>query len=135
MGFAASRPIFFSSTGPIGRALQLRREAGTTLEALYLDPLLARVRINGGRVYRDGPPFTLLIDIKTNGREAYKVLAEKLAGYAEMLTVVRDGRLHPGAVTVVISGDRARTRLPPTRFATRASTAAWAISIPTCQRT
>ncbi len=78
---------------------------------MYLDPLLARVRANGGRVYRDGPPFTLLIDIKTNGREAYKVLAEKLAGYAEMLTVVRDGELHPGAVTVVISGDRAADQI------------------------
>ncbi len=82
-----------------------------TLEALYLDPLLARVRANGGRVYRDGPPLMLLIDIKTNGREAYKVLAERLAKYAEMLTVVRDGELHPGAITVVISGDRAADQI------------------------
>jgi hypothetical protein len=77
-----------------------------TLEALYLDPLLARVQANGGRVYRDGPQFTLLVDIKTDGLRAYGVLAERLARYAEMLTVVRDGQVQPGAVTVIISGDR-----------------------------
>jgi len=82
-----------------------------TLEALYLDPLLARVRENGGRVYRDGPPFTLLIDIKADGVRAYEVLAAQLAKYAEMLTVVRDGELQPGAVTIVISGDRATDRI------------------------
>jgi hypothetical protein len=36
-----------------------------TLEALYLDPLRARVRENGGRVYRDGPTITLLVDVKS----------------------------------------------------------------------
>ncbi|HVU86552.1 MAG TPA: phosphatidylinositol-specific phospholipase C/glycerophosphodiester phosphodiesterase family protein [Pirellulales bacterium] len=82
-----------------------------TLEALYLDPLLARVRANGGRVYRDGPPFMLLVDIKADGRHAYEVLAERLANYAEMLTVVRAGEAHPGAITVVISGDRATDRI------------------------
>jgi hypothetical protein len=82
-----------------------------TLEALYLDPLLARVRENGGRVYRDGPPCMLLIDIKADGERTYEVLAERLAKYAEMLTVVRDGQLHPGAITVVISGDRATDRI------------------------
>ncbi len=82
-----------------------------TLEALYLDPLLARVRANGGRVYRDGPPFMLLVDIKADGEHAYEVLAERLAKYAEMLTVVRDGEAHPGAITVVISGDRAMDRV------------------------
>ncbi|MBI2827168.1 MAG: hypothetical protein HYX69_21055 [Planctomycetia bacterium] len=84
---------------------------GRTLEALYLDPLLARVRANGGRVFRDGPPFTLLIDIKADGERAYAALVERLASYAEMLTVVRDGQARPGAVTVVISGDRPIDRI------------------------
>src|SRR6202034_3699331 len=44
-----------------------------TLEALFLDPLLARVRQNGVRVYRDGPPFTLLVDIKADGQKTYEV--------------------------------------------------------------
>jgi len=82
-----------------------------TLETLYLDPLLARVRAGGGRVYRDGPGFTLLVDIKTDGVRSYDLLAERLARYAEMLTVVRDGHVQPGAVTVVISGDRPIERI------------------------
>ena len=82
-----------------------------TLEALYLDPLLARVRANAGRVYRNGPPFTLLVDIKADGQRTYEVLAERLPRYAEMLTVVRDGQVRPGAVTVIISGDRATERI------------------------
>jgi Glycerophosphoryl diester phosphodiesterase family len=82
-----------------------------TLEALYLDPLLARVKSNGGRVYRDGPPFTLLVDIKANGEATYAALARTLSRYAEMLTVVRDGKPQAGAVTVVISGDRPRDKV------------------------
>jgi len=77
-----------------------------TLEALYLDPLLARVKANGGSVYTGGPRFTLLIDFKSDGPTTYAVLAKTLARYAEMLTSVRDGKLTPGAVTIVISGNR-----------------------------
>ncbi len=76
-----------------------------TLEALYLDPLLERVRANGGRVYPGGPSVTLLIDIKENGAETYARLRDVLAHYREMLTVVRDGVRTEGAVTVVLSGD------------------------------
>src|SRR5437660_11055239 len=36
-----------------------------TLEALYLDPLRERVKANGGRLYKYGPPAWLLIDVKT----------------------------------------------------------------------
>src|SRR3954466_15622599 len=35
-----------------------------TLQALYLNPLRERIRANGGRVYRGGPIFYLLIDVK-----------------------------------------------------------------------
>src|SRR3954462_5482632 len=35
------------------------------LKPLYLDPLRDRVRANGGRVYRGGPPCWLLVDVKT----------------------------------------------------------------------
>ena len=43
--------------------LQLQRER--TLERLYLDPLRALIKQNGGKVYRDGPVLWLLIDVKT----------------------------------------------------------------------
>jgi hypothetical protein len=78
-----------------------------TLQALYLDPLRRRVQDNGGRVYRNGPQFTLLIDVKTDAGRTYAVLREVLACYAEMLTSVRDGVVEKRAVTVIISGNRA----------------------------
>jgi glycerophosphoryl diester phosphodiesterase len=77
-----------------------------TLEALYLEPLKRWVSENGGRVYRDGDRFTLLIDIKTEGEPTYKALTETLSKYADILTVVRDSKVQPGAVTAVVSGNR-----------------------------
>lgn len=95
----------------VGDELQVghdRRElrAGRTLQALYLDPLRERVSENGGRVYRDGPPFTLLVDIKTAGGPTYKLLHEVLSQYADILSSVEDGEFHQRAVDVVISGNR-----------------------------
>src|ERR687898_3160750 len=77
-----------------------------TLEALYLEPLKKRVAENGGRVYPESDGFTLLIDIKTEGEPTYKALAEVLSKYADVLTVVRDGKVQTGAVTAVVSGNR-----------------------------
>lgn len=78
-----------------------------TLQALYLDPLRSRVRENGGQVFPGGPPFTLMIDVKTEAEPAYAALNRVLADYAEMLTSVCDGRVERRAVTVVVSGNRA----------------------------
>lgn len=77
-----------------------------TLQKLYLDPLRRRVRQNGGRVYPDGPPLTLLIDIKNRGRDTYAVLRKMLASYADVVSCFRDGKFEQQAVQVVISGDR-----------------------------
>jgi tetratricopeptide (TPR) repeat protein len=76
-----------------------------TLEALYLKPLAERVKLYGG-AFPDGPPVTLLIDIKSDGPETYVALHKVLEKHAGMLTVVEDGKLREGAVTVVISGNR-----------------------------
>ncbi|MGW1199299.1 phosphatidylinositol-specific phospholipase C/glycerophosphodiester phosphodiesterase family protein [Streptomyces sp. NPDC002536] len=78
-----------------------------TLEALYLDPLLRRVRANGGRVYR-GYDLTLqlLIDIKTPGGPTYRELSRHLLRYRSMLSSCTAGRVRRGAVTAVVSGDR-----------------------------
>lgn len=78
-----------------------------TLEALYLAPLRARIRENGGRVFRDGPPITLLVDVKSEALSTYVALETVLATYADILTVFETGRERPGAVTVVVSGNRA----------------------------
>ncbi|MEV7870553.1 phosphatidylinositol-specific phospholipase C/glycerophosphodiester phosphodiesterase family protein [Streptomyces sp. NPDC088124] len=83
-----------------------------TLASLYLDPLLARVRANGGSVHRGyHRPVQLLIDIKTDGAAAYTELHRQLARYRSMLTTYAHGSVRPGAVTPVISGDRA-ARVP-----------------------
>lgn len=79
-----------------------------TLERLYLDPLLRRVRANGGRVYRGHRlSLQLLIDIKNQGDATYRVLSQHLHRYRSMLSFAAGGRVFEGAVTPVISGDRA----------------------------
>ena len=77
-----------------------------TLERLYLQPLRDRVRMNGGRVYADGPEFTLMIDFKTAAEPTYAALVQALAPYHEILTVVRDGKVEHRAVSIVLSGNR-----------------------------
>jgi hypothetical protein len=84
---------------------------GRTLERLYLDPLRRRVRQNDGQVYPGGPTFTLLIDIKSSGEKTYRALRKVLAEYSDILTCVRGDESTAGAVTVVISGNRARATI------------------------
>ncbi|MEV0013664.1 phosphatidylinositol-specific phospholipase C/glycerophosphodiester phosphodiesterase family protein [Streptomyces tendae] len=79
-----------------------------TLESLYLDPLAARVRAHHGRVYRgDRRVLQLLIDIKTEGEATYLELDRRLRSYHHLFTSYAHGRVFPGAVTAVVSGDRA----------------------------
>lgn len=95
---------------------------GRTLETLYLDPLLARVRDNEGTVYPWPGEVTLLVDIKADGLKVYEELTKRLVKYQEMLTTyprpipkrsslielarLADAKIRPGAVRIVISGDR-----------------------------
>ncbi|GAB2851467.1 phosphatidylinositol-specific phospholipase C/glycerophosphodiester phosphodiesterase family protein [Streptomyces deserti] len=79
-----------------------------TLESLYLDPLAARVKANHGSVYRGHRrPLQLLIDIKTEGASTYLELDRHLRRYRHLFTTYAHGRVSPGPVTAVISGDRA----------------------------
>jgi glycerophosphoryl diester phosphodiesterase len=79
-----------------------------TLRALYIEPLRARVARNGGKVFRDGPPFTLLVDVKSDATNTYAAIREVLKPYEGMLTRFSPAHASTGAVTVVISGNRAR---------------------------
>jgi hypothetical protein len=90
-----------------------------TLQALYLDPLRRRVTENGGRVYRNGFRFLLLIDLKTKAEPTYQRLHEILAGYQEMLTTYDSQGRKDKAVTVIVSGNRplALMRSQPVRYA------------------
>jgi len=82
-------------------------KAGRTLETLYLDPLRARIKSNDGYVYRDGPAFYLLIDVKTEAEATYAALDKVLARYADILTATRNGKVESKAVTAILSGNRA----------------------------
>lgn len=79
-----------------------------TLESLYLGPLAARVRAQHGSVYRGHRrPLQLLVDLKTEGAATYRALDRELRRRPHLFTRYARGRVHPGPVTVVVSGDRA----------------------------
>ncbi|QES40052.1 hypothetical protein DEJ49_02815 [Streptomyces venezuelae] len=80
-----------------------------TLESLYLEPLAERVRAQHGSVYRGyhRTPFQLLIDIKTEGASTYAELHRHLRPYRRLFTTYSHGKVRRGAVTAVVSGDRA----------------------------
>jgi len=82
-------------------------DPGRTLDRLYLRPLWERFQANGGHIYAEPAAFTLLIDIKNTGADTFRVLDRQLAAYAPMLTTFTNDATTPGAVTVIISGDRA----------------------------
>jgi glycerophosphoryl diester phosphodiesterase len=96
--------------------INLRQER--TLEALYLEPLRERVKQHGGRVYEVAAPFYLMIDVKSDAEATYRALEAVLARYADMLTVTRDGKAVPMAVTVILSGNRAHDAIAaqPVRY-------------------
>ena len=77
-----------------------------TLRKLYLDPLKNYFQENVHKPDTKAPPFTLLIDIKTDGEDVYQVLRKQLRSYEELLYKYQDGETIRQTVQVVISGDR-----------------------------
>ncbi|QDV84294.1 phosphatidylinositol-specific phospholipase C/glycerophosphodiester phosphodiesterase family protein [Planctomycetes bacterium TBK1r] len=90
-----------------------------TLQGLYLDPLRSRIKKNNGSVYGDGQTLTLLIDIKSEGESTYRALDAVLSQYTDILSHVDEQGVQPGAVTAIISGNRAVDLIAadPTRYA------------------
>jgi hypothetical protein len=85
---------------------QLR--ADTTFESEYLEPLARRIGAHAGRVYDDwSHSVQLLVDVKTDAEATYRALERALGEHRSMLTRFVDGRTEEGAVTVVVSGNRA----------------------------
>lgn len=78
-----------------------------TLAGLYLDPLRDRIKENGGSVHGDSRPFTLLIDIKSDGETTYRALHQLLEKYSDILSKTTEGGAQPGPVTAIVSGNRA----------------------------
>ncbi len=83
--------------------------AGVDLRTLYLDPLRAQVRASRGHAYPGyRGVFQLLVDVKTDPVLTYRALDQLLAQYRDVLWRWDDGRTVPGAVQVVVSGNRDR---------------------------
>jgi len=78
------------------------------LEALYLDPLAARLR---NKAATAGCAMTLLIDVKSEAEPAWAALSSVLKKYRDILTVFENEEIRPGPLTVYISGNRAASSM------------------------
>lgn len=87
---------------------------GRTLQSLYLEPLRAAVA-QGTSLRADGEPLVLLVDIKADGPAVYEHLQDVLLDYRSMLTRFVDGRVEPGAVTILLSGSRPKAQVAAQR--------------------
>jgi glycerophosphoryl diester phosphodiesterase len=111
--------IWLTKDGLLVAHSRLDLKPERTLQKLYLDPLRERIQANSGKVYPNGPPFYLLIDVKSEAKETYAELSRVLEGYAEILSVTRAGKTEKKAITVVVSGncDREAIAKQPVRYA------------------
>src|SRR5438046_8544345 len=75
LGFCNIEPDIYLIDGQLLVAHELKQvRPDRTLVSLYLNPLRDRVRQNSGRVYRNGPSITLLIDINSDAAKTYAAL-------------------------------------------------------------
>lgn len=81
-------------------------ELGRSLQSLYLDPLKLRIGTNGGRVFPNGPPVVLLIDVKTPFDATYPALRNVLGQYDSLLTTWTRGKKKDGPLLAIITGNR-----------------------------
>lgn len=108
LGFCSvEADIFFVDGQLLVGHSRLEVSKDRTLKKIYLEPLRQRALQNNGRIHRDGPVFTLLIDIKAEGAKTYQALRAELLEYRDIVSHQEDSRLRERAVSVVISGDRA----------------------------
>jgi glycerophosphoryl diester phosphodiesterase len=106
-GFCSVEADIFFVNGQLLVAHELSRtKPERTLESLYLDPLQKIAQESHGHIFPDTPEFFLLIDIKSDAAKTYPALRASLSKYAAMLTTFQNGTAKPGAVTVVLTGNR-----------------------------
>jgi len=82
-----------------------------TFRGGYLEPIARKVREHSGIFARPDTRLLLLVDVKEDGEKVYEVLRKQLAPHAAILTRYGPSGVVTGAVTVVISGDRAVDRI------------------------
>lgn len=118
-GFCSVEADVFLMDGKllVGHATSELDEA-KSLAALYLDPLRSRVKGNRGHVFPGVERFFLLVDVKSDAEGTYRALHGLLKQYADLLTSVNGDEVRAGAVTVIVSGNRAESTIrgQQTRF-------------------
>lgn len=77
-----------------------------TLESLYLQPILEYVQRNQQQDKIADCPLTLMIDIKSDADDTYKVLLVMLEKYKPILSRYNSNGAIAGNVTIVISGHK-----------------------------
>ncbi len=60
-----------------------------TFKKLYLEPVLVKVKENGGFAYSNKKPLQLLLDLKKDGKEILKLLYSQLSPYKKELQHVK----------------------------------------------
>lgn len=91
----------------VGHARPILCRKARKFENMYLNPLIARLEANGGKVYPgSNRPFLLMVEFKNNAEELYEVLKTKLEPYRKYFCALEDGGYQDGAVLLYISGKR-----------------------------
>jgi len=75
--------------------------ADRTFRNLYLDPLITRLGVTDGRLYKNEQPLQLLIDLKSSYKKVLPLLKKALQPYRKYF----DSTHHSYAVRIVISGN------------------------------
>lgn len=81
-------------------------EPGRTLRELYLNPIRKFLYADDGFLYDTTSSLILLVDIKDNGLDTYKLLDAILQEYSEFLCTNSTEGLKKGSVQVIVSGNR-----------------------------
>jgi len=105
LGFRGVEVDYFVVDGElrVGHELDETRP-GRTVESMYLEPIRRYVRQHG-HVYPEDA-LILNIESKQEGIETYRALHDLLAGFEDILTVVRNGVVEAGPVQVILVGWR-----------------------------
>jgi hypothetical protein len=106
-GFCSVEADIFLVDGKLLVAHELNKtRPEATLQTLYLDPLRECVKKNGGRVYTNGPEFSLLIELKQDWQVAYPALRSMLTNYSDVLVSFSGGTKQTNAIVAIITGHR-----------------------------
>jgi len=99
--------LLFENELYVGHELSETSYLLPTLTKAYLHPLDSIIRQNGGVLYPGyNHDFYLMIDIKTDAEETYKLLNKLLQPYQSWIKQYKEGFIQKDKITVFLSGNR-----------------------------